>query len=182
MKRGVVVTLAAAVLLTQSGLAFAQSSPVRKPGRQMTCGDFLLVEDTVKPEMVYWAATRDARGGHVNAVIDVDAIDRMVPVLVERCRQAVSECAVLADGEGGDREAREEAVGSGAGAAKAFIGESVHHGRWQVMMIVQHDPWIITAVPSRPDGSSRCRKPGRSSSRNHRTLGAIVRLIQRRGR
>jgi len=88
VKRGVVVTLAAAVLLTQSGLAFAQSSPVRKPGRQMTCGDFLLVEDTVKPEMVYWAATRDPRGGHVNAAIDVDATDRMVPVLVERCRQS----------------------------------------------------------------------------------------------
>ena len=53
MKRGVVVTLADAVLLTQSGLTFAQSSLARKPGRQITCGDFLLVDDTVKPEMVY---------------------------------------------------------------------------------------------------------------------------------
>ena len=88
MKRGVVVTLAAAVLLTQSGLAFAQSNPARKPGRQMTCGDFLLVDDAVKPEMVYWAATRDPRGSPVNAVIDVDATDRMVPLLVERCREA----------------------------------------------------------------------------------------------
>ena len=88
MKRGVVVTLAAAVLLTQSGLAFAQSSLARKPGRQMTCGDFLLVDDTVKPEMVYWAATRDPRGSLVNAVIDVDATDRIVPLLVERCREA----------------------------------------------------------------------------------------------
>ena len=88
MKRGVVVTLAVAVLLTQSGLAFAQSSPARKPGRQMTCGDFLLVDDPVKPEMVYWAATRDPRGSLVNAVIDVDATDRIVPLLVERCREA----------------------------------------------------------------------------------------------
>jgi acid stress chaperone HdeA len=88
VKRGVVVTLAAAVLLTQSGLAFAQSSLARKPGRQMTCGDFLLVDDTVKPEMVYWAATRDPRGSPVNAVIDVDATDRIVPLLVERCREA----------------------------------------------------------------------------------------------
>jgi acid stress chaperone HdeA len=88
VKPGVVVTLAAAVLLTQSGLAFAQSSLARKPGRQMTCGDFLLVDDTVKPEMVYWAATRDPRGSLVNAVIDVDATDRIVPLLVERCREA----------------------------------------------------------------------------------------------
>jgi hypothetical protein len=85
MKQGIVVTLAAAVLIIQSGAAFAQSSPARKPGRQMTCGDFLLVDDTVKPEMVYWAATRDPRGIPVNAVIDVDATDRIVPLLVERC-------------------------------------------------------------------------------------------------
>jgi acid stress chaperone HdeA len=88
VKRGVVVTLTAAFLLTQSGLAFAQSSPVRKPGRHMTCGDFLVVDDTVKPEMVYWAATRDPRGSFVNAVIDVDATDRIVPLVVERCREA----------------------------------------------------------------------------------------------
>jgi acid stress chaperone HdeA len=88
MKRGIVVTLAAAVLIIQSGAAFAQSSPARKPGRQMTCGDFLRVDDTVKPEMVYWAATRDPRGIPVNAVIDVDATDRIVPLLVERCREA----------------------------------------------------------------------------------------------
>ena len=88
MKRGVVVAVAAAVLLTQSGLALAQSSSARKPGRQMTCGDFLLVDDPVKPEMVYWAATRDPRGSLVDAVIDVDATDRIVPRLVERCREA----------------------------------------------------------------------------------------------
>jgi acid stress chaperone HdeA len=88
VKRGVVVTLIAAVLLTQSGLAFAQSSLARKPGRHMTCGDFLVVDDAVKPEMVYWAATRDPRGSLVNAVIDVDATDRIVPLLVERCREA----------------------------------------------------------------------------------------------
>ena len=88
MKRGVAVTLAATVLLTQSGLVFAQGSPARKPGRQMTCGDFLLVDDAVKPEMVYWAATRDPRGRPMNAAIDVDATDRIVPLLVERCREA----------------------------------------------------------------------------------------------
>jgi hypothetical protein len=38
--------------------------------------------------MVYWAATRDPRGSLVNAVIDFDATDRIVPLLVERCREA----------------------------------------------------------------------------------------------
>jgi hypothetical protein len=33
--------------------------------------------------------------------------------------QGSPECAVLADGESGDRETREEAVGSGASEAKA---------------------------------------------------------------
>jgi acid stress chaperone HdeA len=84
--RPVAVAVAVALLMTQSALAFAQSIPARKPVRQMTCGDFLRVDDAAKPEIVYWAATRDRRGGHVNAAIDVDATDRIVPVLVEKCR------------------------------------------------------------------------------------------------
>ena len=86
--RRVVIALAAAVLLTQSAPAFAQSIRARKPVRQMTCGDFLLLDDALKPEIVYWAATRDPRGSLVNAVIDVDATDSIVPALVETCRAA----------------------------------------------------------------------------------------------
>ena len=39
--------------------AFAQSSPGRKPIRHMTCSDFVRIDDGVKPEIVYWLATRN---------------------------------------------------------------------------------------------------------------------------
>jgi acid stress chaperone HdeA len=55
----------------------------------MTCHDFLLTEDAVKPEIVYWAATRGSKPK--TAVIDVDDTDKIVPVLVEACRQAPNE-------------------------------------------------------------------------------------------
>ena len=74
-------------LTAGSDVAFAQSSPHRKPIGQMTCGDFLRVQDDVKPEIVFWLATRDeARNGGI--VTSVDDTDSMVPVIVERCANA----------------------------------------------------------------------------------------------
>jgi hypothetical protein len=53
----------------------------------MTCGDFLRINDDVKPEIVYWLATR-GEPGNGGAVIGVDVTDSMVPALVERCKEA----------------------------------------------------------------------------------------------
>jgi len=86
--RHVAVGVAAAVLMTGSALALAEASSPRKPLRTMTCYDFLLTEDVVKPEIVYWAATKSKPE---TAVIDVDDTDKIVPVLVEACKQAPNE-------------------------------------------------------------------------------------------
>jgi acid stress chaperone HdeA len=88
--RHVAVGVAAAVLMTWSALAFAEArSPRKPPLRTMTCHDFLLTEDAVKPEIVYWVATKSSKPE--TAVIDVDDTDKIVPVLVEACRQAPNE-------------------------------------------------------------------------------------------
>ena len=84
----VAVGVAAAVLMTGSALALAEASSPRKPLRTMSCHDFLLTEDAVKPEIVYWAATKSKPE---IAVIDVDDTDKIVPVLVEACKQAPNE-------------------------------------------------------------------------------------------
>ena len=88
-----VAAVAAAVLMSGSTLAFADSTPTRKPVRQMSCRDFLLVEDAVKPELVFWAATYGNGNGtrQEGAQIDVDDTDRMVPQLVEQCKQVPQE-------------------------------------------------------------------------------------------
>jgi hypothetical protein len=55
----------------------------------MTYGDFLRIHDDVKPEAVYWLATRDERGNGP-IVVDVDATDSIVPAVVQRCTDAPS--------------------------------------------------------------------------------------------
>ena len=89
--RPTAVGIVAAVLMTGSALVLAEANTPRKPIRAMTCHDFLLIEDAVKPEIVYWVATSGESGQPQSSVIDVDDTDRIVPVIVEACRQAPNE-------------------------------------------------------------------------------------------
>jgi hypothetical protein len=78
----------AAALLAAPPDAAALSGSGRQPIRpHMTCQEFLRSDDAVKPEIVYWFATRPTRGAS-DAVIDVEATDRLVPVVIERCNDA----------------------------------------------------------------------------------------------
>ena len=78
----------AVTLLAVSSVALAEPSASRQSMRpQMSCRDFLHLEDQAKPEIVYYLATRDEQrnGGHV---LDLDTTDAMVPAIVERCKGA----------------------------------------------------------------------------------------------
>jgi hypothetical protein len=80
--------LAVAVGSLSAWAAFADARPARQPIRpQMTCGDFLRFDDEAKPEVVYWFASK-AESRNADVVVDVDATDRLVPTLVERCQAA----------------------------------------------------------------------------------------------
>ena len=48
---GVVV----ATLVAGSTVAFGQSADTKKPLAKMTCEDFIGIDDTFKPKVVYWA-------------------------------------------------------------------------------------------------------------------------------
>jgi acid stress chaperone HdeA len=88
MNAQITISSVAIALSFGSSPAIAQSSAARQPIRQhMTCSEFLRVDDLAKPEIVYWLATRSG-GGTGAAVVDADTTDRMVPTLVERCKDA----------------------------------------------------------------------------------------------
>src|SRR5579863_5428861 len=57
-----------------------------KPAK-MTCEDFLALEDVQRPKLVYWAEGFNRKGKADEAVVDVDATDQLVPVLVEDCKK-----------------------------------------------------------------------------------------------
>jgi hypothetical protein len=78
--------IAAVLAVIGSGLPFADAAPVRKSVIRMTCADFLAFEDAVKPEVVYWAAIHDRDGHRLIDPVDVDATDRIVPIVTRKCR------------------------------------------------------------------------------------------------
>jgi hypothetical protein len=77
-------SLAAALVAGAVDATPSTRQPVRP---QMTCREFLRSDDAVKPEIVYWFATRSTLGAS-DDIIDVDATDRLVPVVVELCSGA----------------------------------------------------------------------------------------------
>ena len=87
----IVITLTAAVLLAGAPLVFAQSSAAKKPLGKMTCEDFLVIEDTFKPKVVYWAAAYGKGGKPEAAVLDVEGTEKVVPVIIEVCKKAPKE-------------------------------------------------------------------------------------------
>jgi len=84
----VAIVLTAAVLLAGVPVAFAQSSAPKKPLGKMTCEEFLVLEDTFKPKVVYWAVAYGKGGKPEAAVLDVEGTEKVVPIIVEECKKA----------------------------------------------------------------------------------------------
>jgi hypothetical protein len=85
MKSTVTMTVLSAVLLSASMISpvFAAAT---KPAK-MTCEEFVMLDNTVKPNVVYWAEGFNQKGKPVDAVVDIDATDKLVPVLVDECQK-----------------------------------------------------------------------------------------------
>ena len=90
-KHRVAIALTAAALLAGATLAFAHSSAAKKPLGKMTCEDFLAVEDTFKPKVVYWAVAYGKGGKPEAAVLDVEGTEKLIPVIIEVCKKAPKE-------------------------------------------------------------------------------------------
>jgi acid stress chaperone HdeA len=86
--RRIAAVIAAAVSTISLALPASEAAPARKSLAYMTCADFLAYDDAAKPQMVYWAAIHERGGRLPTGVIDVNDTDRIVPVLVDKCRTA----------------------------------------------------------------------------------------------
>src|SRR5262245_21576681 len=81
-------TAAAVALLATSSLALAQGSAPKKPLGKLTCEEFLAYDDTFKPKVVYWAAAYGKGGKPEAAMLDVEGTEKVIPVIVEKCKSA----------------------------------------------------------------------------------------------
>jgi len=87
----IVMGVAAASLIAGSTSVFAQSSGTDKPLGKMTCEDFLGIEDSFKPKVVYWAVARSQSGKPESAGVNVAGIEKIIPVIGEACKKAPKE-------------------------------------------------------------------------------------------
>jgi acid stress chaperone HdeA len=84
----IVIGVVTAALLAGTTLALAQSSGTKKPLGTMTCEDFLGIDDSIKPKMVYWAVAYGKGGKPESAVLDIEATEKVIPVLIDECQKA----------------------------------------------------------------------------------------------
>jgi acid stress chaperone HdeA len=85
-----IAVAAAAAMMAVSTLAFAQTPP-KKPLGVLTCEEFLAFDETFKPKVVYWAAAYGKGGRAESAVLDVEGTEKVIPVIVEKCKAAPKE-------------------------------------------------------------------------------------------
>ena len=78
--------LAAVAVLLSASMISPVFAAATKPAK-MTCEEFVMLDDTVKPNVVYWAEGFNQKGKPVDAVVDIDATDKLVPVLVDECQK-----------------------------------------------------------------------------------------------
>lgn len=79
------------VVLSGALLAATMVSPVfaapQKPVSKMTCEEFVVLEDALKPKVAYWADGFDSKGKLVDAVANIDETDKMLPELITECQK-----------------------------------------------------------------------------------------------
>ena len=78
-------------LLASSTVAFSQSASSKKPLEKMTCEEFVGLEDSFKPDAVYWAVAYGEDGKPEGAGVSVEGIEQIVPVVIEACQKTPQE-------------------------------------------------------------------------------------------
>jgi hypothetical protein len=87
MKSTLTIAVLSGVLMT-TGITSTvlAAKPTHKPAK-MTCNEYLMLDDVVKPKVVYWAEGFNQKGKADDAVVDIAATDKLVPILVDECKE-----------------------------------------------------------------------------------------------
>jgi acid stress chaperone HdeA len=75
-------TLAACLLLVNA----ARAAEDKKPS-EWTCEDFLAVDDSIKPQVVYWMEGYSVAGKSEFAEVDVESFERPIIAVITECKK-----------------------------------------------------------------------------------------------
>lgn len=101
IKQITVCSITATVILTGSSIVFAadtsteagkkeesaKTSSIKKPLGKVTCQDFLILDDVIKPQYLIAASQHTKSGKPQNTIVDIVDTDTLVPVMVEECEK-----------------------------------------------------------------------------------------------
>ena len=87
----IATAVVATMLFASSTVAFGQSSSGKKALEKMTCEDFVVLEDSFKPDAVYWAIAYGEDGKPESAGVSVEGIQQIIPVVIEACQKTPKE-------------------------------------------------------------------------------------------
>jgi len=79
------IVVLSGVLLTTTMISPAMAAK-HKP-TEMTCEEFVALDDVVKPKVVYWNDGFIYKGKPVDAVVDIEETDQLIPLLITECQK-----------------------------------------------------------------------------------------------
>lgn len=83
MNKKLILSLGVALILPSVGFAADKTTPVNK----WTCEDFLAVDTTFQPTAVGFAEALNSKDKPEDAVMDVQGIQTVTPVVVQACNE-----------------------------------------------------------------------------------------------
>ncbi|ACO73738.1 HdeA family protein [Laribacter hongkongensis] len=90
MKTRSATVLAALALALGAGMAHAADAAGKtaspKGYYKWTCQDFLDLDESFKPKVVYWAEGFNNKGKPDAAMVDVQGVEKIIPVVVDQCK------------------------------------------------------------------------------------------------
>jgi acid stress chaperone HdeA len=69
-------------------LAAIAGKPPAKPVTTWTCEEFLAIDDTFRPKVVYWSTAYAKGGKPESTTIDVEGTEKLVPAIVDACTKS----------------------------------------------------------------------------------------------
>ncbi|MBT1070353.1 HdeA/HdeB family chaperone [Pelotalea chapellei] len=81
-----VVQIACSTALAADSHSKKDTGSKNKPNvTTMKCEEFIALDETIKPKIIYYGVAHARGGKSGNEVIDIEKIDRIVPVVTEVC-------------------------------------------------------------------------------------------------
>jgi acid stress chaperone HdeA len=76
------------ILLIAMAVPAGAAADTKKPIAKWTCADFIGVEDTLKPKLIYWATAQAKADKPEVATINIEGTEKVIPIVIEDCKKA----------------------------------------------------------------------------------------------